>query len=82
MKKLNREELLDLVRNICLCNYESEEECQELLQKVRDNVLMPDISNLIFKHDPELTAEEIVEKALSYKPIITAPPPKRKEEKK
>ena len=76
MNKLSRKELLKLVENICLCNYNSEEECQELLDQVRNNVLMPDISDLIFKHDPELTPEEIVAKALSYKPIITPPPKK------
>lgn len=81
MKKLSREELLYLVKNICLCNYNSEEECQELLDKVRSNVLIPDISDLIFKNDPELTPEEIVEKALSYKPIITAPPQKGEDKK-
>jgi hypothetical protein len=34
------------------------------------NVPHPDASNLIFYHKPRLTTEEIVDKALAYKPII------------
>ena len=73
---LNRNEILELVRRICECDYTSEEEEQSILTKIRANIPSPDISDLIYKHVPELTPEEIVEKALSYKPIITPPPRK------
>jgi hypothetical protein len=41
------------------------------------NVPHPEPTNLIFHHKPKLTAEEVVEKALSYKPIIMPPPSKK-----
>jgi hypothetical protein len=40
----------------------------------KKNVPDPQAANLIFHHKPELTPEEIVEKALAYKPIILPPP--------
>lgn len=72
--KLSKLEIIDLVRRVCECKYSSEEEEYEILNIIRSNIPAPDISDLIFKHVPELTPEEIVEKALSYKPIITPAP--------
>jgi hypothetical protein len=36
---------------------------------LEENVPDPEVSNLIYWNDEELTAEKIVDKALSYKPI-------------
>jgi len=69
MKKLSREELISLVTDICNANFETEEERGEALDLFEANVPDPEATGLIFHHEPDLTPEEIVEKALSYKPI-------------
>lgn len=68
-KKLSKEELIKLVEEIIAVNYNTEEEGEVLCDLFDSHFLYPAASNLIFHHDPELTPEEIVEKALSYKPI-------------
>jgi hypothetical protein len=73
IKKLNKQELIELVNKICNTYYNSEEECDEMCALFKYNVPDPEACDLIFHHDPELTPEEIVEKALSYKPIILGP---------
>jgi hypothetical protein len=37
---------------------------------LEDNVPHPEVSDLIFYTEEKLTPEEIVERALSYKPIL------------
>ncbi len=37
---------------------------------LKENVIHPAVSNLIFWNDEELTAEKIVDAALNYKPIL------------
>jgi hypothetical protein len=66
---MNRDELLSLVTQICNGEYDTEEERSALIEILENNVPDPNVMNLIFKHKPKLTPEEIVEKALSYKPI-------------
>ena len=64
---MNKDELIDLVRKIkagAFITEEAEDEAVELLER---NVPDPNVSNLIYWDD--LTAEEVVERALSYKPI-------------
>ncbi|GAA3933498.1 hypothetical protein [Litoribacillus peritrichatus] len=68
MHKLNKEELIALVQKIMDCTG-SEEEQNEDLYLLQNNVPHPEVTDLIFWHRPELSAEEVVEKALSYKPI-------------
>jgi hypothetical protein len=68
MDKLNRTQLIELVNRII--NVEgTEEEIDDMLTLLEENVLDPEVSKLIYWNDEELTAEEIVDKALSYKPI-------------
>jgi hypothetical protein len=50
----------------------TEEELDEVLQSVKRSVPHPDVSDLIYYPRVPLSAEEIVEVALSYAPI--APP--------
>ena len=65
---LPKEELVVLVRR--LMNAEgSEQELDEIERLVRDSVPHPDISDLIYHPKVEMTAEEIVELALTYQPI-------------
>lgn len=70
MKKLTKDELINLVTQICHGQYDSEEERSVMLELFMYNVPDPEAPNLIFYHKPRLTTEEIVDKALAYKPII------------
>lgn len=65
--KLTKEELVQLVRKIANCEG-TEEEIEEWMDILEENVPHPEISDLIFYPDEEMTPEEIVEKP-SYKPI-------------
>jgi hypothetical protein len=66
---LSREQLIELVTKIM--NTEgTEEEIDEMFQQLRRNVIHPGIGNLIFWDERGLSAEEIVDEALAYKPII------------
>lgn len=47
----------------------TEEEIDKMLDFLQSNVSYPGVSNLIYWNDENLTAEQIVDKALSYKPI-------------
>ena len=68
LKKLTREELINLVNRIVKCEG-SEEEIDEMIEVVKRNVPHPEISDLIYWNEEELTPEQIVDKALDYKPI-------------
>ena len=68
MSKLDNKELVELVKKIMEADC-TEEEHNELLCLLEENVPDPEVSDLIYYHEPELTAEEVVEKALEYKPI-------------
>jgi hypothetical protein len=69
MEHLSKDQLIELVKKICEAEFDSEAQRSEWLQLFMYNVPDPEAPNLIFYHKPELTPEEIVEKALSYKPI-------------
>lgn len=73
-KKLSKEELIELVRKIRNVEYDSEIEHSKAIVLFEDNVPDPSGANLIYHHKPRLTDEEVVEKALAYKPIILLPP--------
>jgi len=63
---MTREELVELVKKIVTVQG-TEEEIDGMLELLKKNVPDPRVSNYIF-YD-ELTPEQIVDKALSYKPI-------------
>ncbi len=63
---MDRVELIDLVNKIINCEG-TEEEIDNMILLLEENVVYPDVSDLIF-YD-EKTAEEIVDIALAYKPI-------------
>lgn len=66
---MKKEELIKIVERLQTADFSSDKEGRELMNLLERNVIHPEVSNLIFWNDTELTAEEIVEKALSYKPI-------------
>jgi hypothetical protein len=65
--KMDRNELIKLVEKILDCEG-TEEEVDEMIFKLEQNVIDPDISDYIYYDD--LTPEQIVDKALAYKPIL------------
>ena len=66
--KLSREELIKLVSDIIECNG-TENEIDEMMEVVEKNVPDPNVSDLIFWNDDNLTPEQIIDKAFEYKPI-------------
>ena len=64
---MTRKELIDLVKDVTTVENKTEKEINELLEILKQNVPDPEVSDLIY-YD-ELTPEEIVDKALSYRPI-------------
>jgi hypothetical protein len=67
MKKLTRQELLEVVAKICYCDYDTEEERSELMDLFQRNVPHDNVYAL---RGENLTPEEMVEKALAHKPVI------------
>lgn len=64
---LNKEEIISLIQKIRTENL-SETEEDVILEELEKGVLDPDISDYIYWS--ELSAEEIADKVLNYKPII------------
>ncbi|EJT6665337.1 hypothetical protein N2W48_002567 [Clostridium perfringens] len=69
MEQLNRKEIIELVNIIRNPKEEwSEAMIDELIFKLKRNVIYPNPSDLIFY--TELSAKEIADKILDYKPIL------------
>ncbi len=66
--KLSRKELIKLVSNIIECNG-IEEKIDNIFKVLESNVQDPEVTDLIFYSNDNLSAEEIVDKSLSYKVI-------------
>lgn len=64
---MTREELVQLVKDITTSTGKTEEEVNRLIDILEMNVPHPSVTDLIYYDD--LTPEQIVDKALSYKPI-------------
>lgn len=64
---MTREELIKLVIEITTVEGKTEEQIDKLIDLFKANVPHPSPSNLIYYED--LTPEEIVDKALSYRSI-------------
>lgn len=65
--KMNRDELIELVTKIMDCKG-PDQELNELLLLLRQNVIDPEVTDYIYFDD--LTPEQVVDKALAYKPIL------------
>ena len=64
---MTREELIALVDKIMKCQG-SEKEIDKMIELLEQNVTDPEVTNYIFYE--ESTPEEVVDKALAYRPII------------
>lgn len=68
MPSRSRDELIRLVQQIMDAGL-PEREHDALLKRLKQSVLHPRVSDLIYYSDPELAAEEVVDHALAYRPI-------------
>ncbi|WP_171161685.1 bacteriocin immunity protein [Streptomyces sp. I05A-00742] len=66
---MDRDGLVRLVRRIMAGEGETEAEHNALVAELRRNVLHPAVTDLIYHRRPELSAEEVVDEALAYRPI-------------
>jgi hypothetical protein len=64
---MTREELIELVKKIQIVDGYTEEEIHDMVRLFTENVPDPNAYGNIFHSD--LSPEEIVDKALAYKPI-------------
>ncbi len=70
MKKLSRRELIELVEKVL--NVEgTEQQLDERLYLIRCSVPDPGVLDLIY--GTELSAEEIIDRALAYQPVLLGP---------
>lgn len=68
MDLLTREQIIELVARLKKADFQSEEETNNAIAKLKNGVIDPKITDYIFFS--EMTPEEIADKALSYKPIL------------
>lgn len=67
---MERNELIELVKRI-ISVVDTEEKIHELIDILEDNVLDPKVIDYIYgKEYQDLTPEQIVDKALSYKSFL------------
>lgn len=67
---MDREEAVRLVRRLMTDDFADEDEADDALVKLERGLVCPHVSDYIFwDADPNLTAEEIVDRALSYEPF-------------
>jgi len=67
-QELAREQLVALVTRIIEADG-TEEEIDNMMTLLEQNVPHPEVSDLIFYPEKDMTAEEVVDVALAYKPL-------------
>jgi len=79
LAKMSREELIELVRKIA--RFEgAEDEIHKWVVMLKRNVNDPRVTDYIFHAKPEMTPEEVVDRALSYRPLLVRDQKKKKHE--
>ncbi|MYV42945.1 e9imm peptide [Streptomyces sp. SID1328] len=67
---MSREEGILLVQRLMDADYADEAEADQLIAALKRGLGCPHISNYIFwDFDPQLTAERVVDRALTYEPF-------------
>ncbi|MFD3516661.1 hypothetical protein [Streptomyces sp. NPDC058657] len=67
---LSRDQLVELVRRIVAFGG-NEEEVDAMEQLFEESVPYPGAYSLIYRHDPDLTPEEVVDIALSCEAVVS-----------
>ncbi|MEW2032723.1 bacteriocin immunity protein [Streptomyces roseifaciens] len=65
---MTRDELIQLVERV-MAGEGTEREHDGLVDLLEESVRHPRVLDLIYYSDPPLTAEEVVDEALAYRPI-------------
>ena len=65
---LSRTELVELVKKVA-DSQGTDDEVAEWMELVMNETGCPNIGEYIFYTEPEMTPDEVVQKAMSYKPI-------------
>ena len=68
MARKSREELIHMVQQLIDADLPEEEE-DRLVEELKASVLHPRVTDLIYYNTSKLTAEEVVDRALAYRPI-------------
>ncbi|WP_328750009.1 hypothetical protein OHT57_31480 [Streptomyces sp. NBC_00285] len=68
MVKKTREELVRMVQHLIDAGLPEGEE-DRMIEELKSSVLHPRVIDLIYYNTPKLGAEEVVDKALTYRPI-------------
>ncbi|MFG2473632.1 e9imm peptide [Streptomyces fagopyri] len=67
---MGREEAVRLVRRLMTDDFAVEDEADDAIARLERGLVCPHVSDYIFwDADPELTAEKVVDRALSYEPF-------------
>ncbi|MET9427077.1 e9imm peptide [Streptomyces sp. NPDC003036] len=67
---MSREEAVRLVQRLMDADFDSEADGSEILTALERGLACPHIGNYVFwDHDPALTAEKVVDRALAYEPF-------------
>ncbi|MFI0791931.1 e9imm peptide [Micromonospora rubida] len=66
--KLTRDEAIALVERIMSLGYADDAELNDLLAQLERDLVCPDVAEMIFSV-PEMTAAEVVDRAVAYEPI-------------
>lgn len=74
---LNRDQLVALVQRLLQAASPGDDECDQILATLQEHVSDPQISDYIFWPDWDMTAEDIIDRALAYQPIILHGSPNR-----
>lgn len=70
-----RAQLIQLVHQLSTGGWGSDEKNEEMARLLEENVPHPEVLDLIFYPEREMTAEEIVDEVFAYQKRIIALPP-------
>lgn len=70
----SKKDLIEVIRKLINVEFTEEEEAKVFSLLERSVPDFKELMRLIYWNDEELNPEQIVDKALSYQPIITPPP--------
>lgn len=66
---IDREMIVALIQRVMDADYADDDECDRMLEELAQSVPHPEWSGLIFWPDREMSASEILDVALAYRPI-------------
>lgn len=71
---LTRTDLIALVERLLRADFRDEVEREEILEALQQHVVDPGVTDYLFAPDQDMTAEDIIERALAYQPRVANAP--------